>query len=131
MTNGSVEITEGCLKRSGLDKQVSNMWDINQAGFFKPHPRVYKYVLEQLGLEPEQVSPPFLRVPKVGRGFSLATSHASKSVSDCYDSRSHLCCLQKDPECRVITAVIGIVCNVCHRVSAEKHFLSDDLLWLP
>jgi 2-haloacid dehalogenase len=57
MTNGSVEITDGCMKRSGLDKHVSNMWDINQAGFFKPHPRVYKYVLEQLGLEPEQVSP--------------------------------------------------------------------------
>eukprot|EP00884_Botryococcus_braunii_P008847 jgi/Botrbrau1/17964/Bobra.50_1s0056.2 len=55
MTNGSVEITEGCLRRGNLLNLVSNMWDIKQAGFFKPHPQVYQYVVEQLDIPADQI----------------------------------------------------------------------------
>ena len=55
MTNGSKEVTQKFLARSKLDF-VSPVLDVAGPKAWKPCRPAYLYVLEQLGLQPEQVT---------------------------------------------------------------------------
>ena len=57
MTNGSKEVTQKFLDRSKLDC-VGPVLDVAGPRAWKPCRAAYQYVLEQLGLQPEQVSTP-------------------------------------------------------------------------
>ena len=54
MTNGSKEVTRRFLDRSKLDF-VSPVLDVEGSKAWKPCKAAYQYVLDQLGMSPEQV----------------------------------------------------------------------------
>ena len=60
MTNGSVAITEGLLRRSGLDDHVCLKLDVAGPQKWKPAKEAYHYAVDRLQLQgaPEQAGAP-------------------------------------------------------------------------
>jgi len=56
LTNGSAEIVRGFVERSGLHDLVASVWDVGEAGRWKPHPAPYRWAVEQLALAADQVA---------------------------------------------------------------------------
>ena len=54
MTNGSVAISEGCLRRARLGEYVAKAMDVTAVQRWKPAGAVYAHAAAELGLEPEQ-----------------------------------------------------------------------------
>lgn len=50
-------ITGSFLKRSNLQRFVSDVMDVSGPGQWKPHPDAYMYAVAKLGLQPEEVRP--------------------------------------------------------------------------
>ncbi|KAK9831974.1 hypothetical protein WJX81_004672 [Elliptochloris bilobata] len=55
MTNGSVSISEGCLRRASLEGLVVKAMDVTAVQRWKPAGAVYAHVARELGLAPYQV----------------------------------------------------------------------------
>lgn len=55
MTNGSTEITQKFLERSGLSQYVADAMEIAEVQLWKPRAEVYQYATNRLGLQPHQV----------------------------------------------------------------------------
>lgn len=49
MTNGTASITHSFLEREGLGDLVDTVFDVNEAGRWKPAPQAYQHVLERCG----------------------------------------------------------------------------------
>lgn len=54
MTNGSASMTRGLLDRAGLLDSFEMLLDVSGPRVWKPARAAYRYVLDQLGLEPEE-----------------------------------------------------------------------------
>ena len=54
MTNGSVAISEGCLRRARLGDYVAKAMDVTAVQRWKPAGAVYAHAASELGLEPHQ-----------------------------------------------------------------------------
>ncbi|CAL8462701.1 g2234 [Coccomyxa elongata] len=55
MTNGSVEVTNKFLDRSGLSEFVKDVMDIAEVQLWKPHAEVYHHAAKRLGLQTKEV----------------------------------------------------------------------------
>ncbi|MFG3658695.1 haloacid dehalogenase type II [Streptomyces sp. NPDC047706] len=54
MTNGSSALTEGLLDRAGVRDCFEALWDVTGPRRWKPHPRAYRYAVDQAGVRPAQ-----------------------------------------------------------------------------
>jgi 2-haloacid dehalogenase len=54
LTNGGAKQTKQLLERAGLDDRISRVFTTEEAKAYKPDPRPYRRVCEQLDLEPSQ-----------------------------------------------------------------------------
>ena len=55
LSNGSPAMLEAAVKNSGLAGLIEESFSVEEAGIFKPHPRVYKIAVDRLNLKPEQI----------------------------------------------------------------------------
>jgi 2-haloacid dehalogenase len=56
LSNGSVKMLESAVKAGGLENLFDAVLSVDPVKAFKPHPRVYAYGLEKLGLGAHEVS---------------------------------------------------------------------------
>lgn len=55
LSNGTREMLEVALRHAGLARYLSAILSVDEAGIYKPHPRVYALVPERLGVRPGDV----------------------------------------------------------------------------
>ena len=56
LSNGSVTMLDSAVRAAGLSQLFDAVLSVDAVEVFKPHPRVYAYGLEQLGLRADEVS---------------------------------------------------------------------------
>ncbi len=56
LSNGSVTMLNSAVREAGLTDLFDSVLSVDPVKVFKPHPRVYAYGLEQLGLRADEVS---------------------------------------------------------------------------
>jgi 2-haloacid dehalogenase len=56
LSNGSVTMLDSAVRAAGLSEQFDAILSVDAVKVFKPHPRVYAYGLEKLGLRADEVS---------------------------------------------------------------------------
>jgi 2-haloacid dehalogenase len=56
LSNGSAPMLESAVRAGGLQELFDAVLSVDPVKLFKPHPRVYAYGLEQLGLKAHEVS---------------------------------------------------------------------------
>jgi 2-haloacid dehalogenase len=56
LSNGSPQMLERVLARSGLARLVGDVVSVEQVGVFKPDPRVYQFAADELGVEPADLA---------------------------------------------------------------------------
>ena len=54
LTNSGAEQTQALLERAGLADLIGHVFTTAEVEAYKPHPRPYRHVCEQLGIEPRQ-----------------------------------------------------------------------------
>lgn len=55
LSNGTRKMLDPLLERSGIAKHIDGVISVDEAGVYKPSPRVYALAVERLGLAPEQI----------------------------------------------------------------------------
>jgi 2-haloacid dehalogenase len=55
LSNGSPQMLGPAVANSGLDTLLDSVLSVDELGVYKPDPRVYRLVVERLGVEPEAV----------------------------------------------------------------------------
>ena len=55
MTNGSIAITKGLLRREQLEQYVAEVMDVTQPKAWKPSSLAYDFAVKQLDLKADQV----------------------------------------------------------------------------
>jgi 2-haloacid dehalogenase len=56
LSNGSAKMLDSAVRAAGLSQLFDAVLSVDAVEVFKPHPRVYAYGLEQLGLRADEVS---------------------------------------------------------------------------
>ena len=56
LSNGSATMLDSAVRAAGLSELFDAVLSADAVQVFKPHPRVYAYGLEKLGLRPDEVS---------------------------------------------------------------------------
>lgn len=55
LSNGSPDMLESVVRSAGLERLLDNVLSVDAVRVFKTDPRVYRYCLDQLGMEAEQI----------------------------------------------------------------------------
>jgi 2-haloacid dehalogenase len=55
LSNGTPAMLEAAVKNTGIEDLIEENFSVEEAGIFKPHPRVYKIAVDRLYLKPEQI----------------------------------------------------------------------------
>lgn len=55
LSNGTPVMLEAAVKNSGIENMIDHIFSVEQAGIFKPDPRVYRIGSTELKLKPEEI----------------------------------------------------------------------------
>lgn len=55
LSNGTPAMLEAAVNNSGINHLIENIFSVEEAGIFKPDPRVYRIAVDGLGLRPEEI----------------------------------------------------------------------------
>ncbi len=56
LSNGSPAMLQAVVEYNGIDHLLDGVFSVEEAGVYKPHPRVYRLAAERLGLERSTIS---------------------------------------------------------------------------
>jgi 2-haloacid dehalogenase len=55
LSNGTPAMLEAAVKNSRLEEMIPQIFSVETAGIFKPHPRVYQIAVDELSVKPEEI----------------------------------------------------------------------------
>ena len=56
LSNGTRVMLDTLVKATGLDRVLDGVLSVDDAGVYKPHPRVYQLAVDRFGLTPAQIA---------------------------------------------------------------------------
>jgi len=56
LSNGEPKMLDAAVKGAGLDDLLDHVLSVESVGIFKPHPSVYQYAADQMGVAPAAIS---------------------------------------------------------------------------
>jgi 2-haloacid dehalogenase len=56
LSNGSPDMLQAIVEYNGIDHLLDGVFSVQEAGVYKPHPRVYRLAAERLGLDRSAIS---------------------------------------------------------------------------
>jgi len=56
LSNGSPEMLDAAVRNAGIGAFLDAVLSVEAVGIYKPHPKVYHYAIEQLGIEPGEIA---------------------------------------------------------------------------
>jgi 2-haloacid dehalogenase len=56
LSNGTRAMLEPLVRSTGLDAVLDGIWSVDDAGIYKPSPRVYQLAVDRLGVKPAQIA---------------------------------------------------------------------------
>lgn len=56
LSNGSPEMLDAAVQNAGLGSLLDAVLSVEAVGVYKPHPKVYQYAIDQLGIRPGEIA---------------------------------------------------------------------------
>lgn len=56
LSNGSPEMLDAAVRNAGIGSLLDAVLSVEAVGVYKPHPKVYQYAIDQLGIKPGEIA---------------------------------------------------------------------------